>query len=107
VQEVQNLGIHLHSDLEINKNSLTIVSIKANKSLKEGQAIVVHHKEIKSGVVLANVLTKVKAGHIAINIINMNDHNIVLTQGTKLSSAEYFHANEPGTIKDENINGNI
>ena len=80
--------LHLMEDLTIKANSVTVAPIKATKNLKEGDSIVIHHREMNNGIVLANVLTKVSNNNMIVNMINMTEKDITLKQGTKLTSAQ-------------------
>lgn len=53
-------SIHLLENMTLKKNSITIVSIKASRKLKENQGINLHHTELKPGIVIPNILSTVK-----------------------------------------------
>ena len=84
--EMQEHNIHLLDDLKLKGNAVTITRVRINGN-HEKKTLVLNHAELKQRVVCANVLTTVNNGAAWINVINLNDTEVLLPQGTKIGIA--------------------
>ena len=82
-------NIHIKNSVELSKNAVTTTAVKITGRFRDNQEIIVHHNESKKGIIFANVLTTIKNKEIIINVINLTDNNVTLSQGTKIGTAEY------------------
>ena len=77
--------LHLLEDVELDPNTVTVMNVTAPKWSTENQCLVLHsmmhHKKL---VVTANVLTQVTKGQITVNLVNLDDRRVRLSQGTRL-----------------------
>lgn len=81
-------NLHLKETVILPPNTVTITSMGTPKQMKENQCLHVLHNELRNGVVLPHVVTKVKDNYITIKIINLNNEEVILRSGTKISEAE-------------------
>lgn len=87
-------NIHLTETVRLTPNAVTITSIGIPKQIKKNRCIHVFHNEIRNGVILPHVVTRVKDQNIMVNMINTNDEELILLSGTKVSEAEEVIINE-------------
>lgn len=93
--------VHLKNTMMLKPNSIMIVSIRASKKMKENQCLHIMSNEVRSGVILPNLITKVTSKRITVNIINLNDEEVKILAGTKLSEAEAIVTEEELTEQKE------
>ena len=84
--------IHLMEDVTLPENAMTIKTIKIGGRWSDGQAIVLENAELRQRVVSATVVTTVQNGEVVVNLVNINDHPVVLKQGTRLCNAYRYDA---------------
>ena len=96
--------VHICKDTTLPKNSVNVLSITLSHKLKNGQEIVITNAETKNGIVLAGVVTTVKNGNCLINAINLNDHDVTLSQGTKLTDAYLNPTDDFVNVVNQNEN---
>ncbi len=103
VMEQENRLINVHSLEEINLqgHTETLVPLKVKKKLQDGSTVVFHRGELKDGVVFANTVSVVRDQTIMVNAINLNKKDVVLKEGTKLSTAQYWQENEVRHISED------
>ena len=84
-KELNEIPIHLLDEIVLNENSVNVMHIRlSERKFKSTDSVVVHSTEHKQGIVVANAVTKISKGKIIVNIININDRQITLKQGTRL-----------------------
>ena len=75
--------LHLLEELHLEANTQTIARVQVSTDF-EGKTLLLKGQELRQKTVSANVVATVKEGHMLINIINLNNEDIVLQQGTKV-----------------------
>ena len=87
-------SVNLTEPLTVPGNTVMRARVRINKSMRNGQDVVIHHTQIKPLVAIANVVTTVKQQKRIINIANLGDEPVTLKPGTKLGTAEYLNASD-------------
>ena len=98
-------NLHLLEDLLLPNNALVLCPIKISKRIAtEGETVITHHQEHKNRIIIANSISRVRNGQILLNVINLNDHEVRLQQGTRLSQTQRLVDKEEDlicTLSDE------
>ena len=103
--ELNNMvNFHALEDIVIKPNSMTIVSTKANNKIK-GKTLMLNSCEFKRGVHTANICSKEKEGTIVINLLNLSDKKVKITQGTKLCTGHIIENEKIRIITDDKNSG--
>ena len=95
-------SVHLRETIVLQSNSVNILSIVASKGLMDEETICIHSNELRQGILVANVMTVVKNGHLLVNCVNYTDQPVVLSQGTHLSYANVMHESTVNTLQTVN-----